>query len=108
SFQAGAMEQLELPGARLRFVEVEPDWAKFDLTLVLRETSQGLAASVEFNRDLFEEQSIGRLLEHFEVLLRGIVTAPERRLSELPLLGPGERKRVLADWNATFKPFPRD
>jgi amino acid adenylation domain-containing protein/FkbH-like protein len=108
SFQAAVMEQLELPGALVQFVEVESEWAKFDLTLILRETSRGLAAIVEFNQDLFEAASLDRLLGHFEVLLEGIVAAPERRLSELPLLGFDERQQVLVDWNATSKPYPRD
>ena len=40
SFQTGFPEQIDLPGAILRFVEVEPEFAKFDLTLVVREAAK--------------------------------------------------------------------
>ena len=108
SFQAGGPEQIELAGASLRFLEVEPELAKFDITLVVRESSQGLVATVEYNRDLFQDGTIDRLLGHFEVLLQGIVSDPASRLSELPLLTATEQRQTLVEWNETSTIYPRD
>ncbi len=48
------------------------------------------------------------MLEHFENLLAAAAARPRTRLSDLPLLSPEERRRVLDDWNATGVPYPRE
>src|SRR5438552_6838694 len=57
-------EQIQLPGVTMKFLEVEPETAKFDLTFLAQETSTGLVAKVEYNTDLFEAGTIERLLGH--------------------------------------------
>ncbi len=106
--QNHGLEEQRWAGLQVRLLEVETDTAKFDLTLVVRETHNGLAAAVEFNRDLFNSDSVARLLGHFETLLTGIVEHPKHRLSELPLLTEPERRTILADWNATMTEYPAD
>ncbi|WP_386752912.1 amino acid adenylation domain-containing protein [Lysobacter yangpyeongensis] len=60
--------------------------AKFDLTLNLRETAEGLEACWDYNRDLFRPDTIARMGATFETLLQGIVRDPDRRVGELPLM----------------------
>ena len=45
---------------------------------------------IEYSTDLFDRTTIDRLLGHFQVLLAGIVTDADTRLSDLPLLTPDE------------------
>ncbi len=82
--------------------------AKFDLTMTLAETEQGLSGSLEFSTDLFVEETIARFLGHFQTLLEGIVSAPDARLSALPLLTADERAQVLEDWNSTRVDLPSE
>ncbi|KFA88774.1 peptide synthetase [Archangium violaceum Cb vi76] len=49
-----------------------------------------------------------RLLAHWWSLLEEMVSAPERRLGDVPLLSTAERRRVLVEWNATRTSFPRE
>ncbi|HZH78419.1 MAG TPA: amino acid adenylation domain-containing protein, partial [Archangium sp.] len=91
--------ELAVPGLKLRHVEVEIPISKFDLSLALAETAEGLEGSLEYNTDLFEPATAARMAEHFRVLLEGIVANPEQRLSELPLLTEAERRQLLVDWN---------
>src|SRR6185437_484563 len=91
-----------------RFVDCETGTAKFDFTMVLQVSERGLVAQAEYNRDLFEPDTIARLLEHFEILLEGIAADPARRLSQLPLLSEAERQQVIADWNNTKTEYPRE
>src|SRR4029078_6978026 len=58
SFQTGFPEKIELPGATLRFMNVEPELAKFDVTLVLKESGSGLSATLEYNSDLFQAETV--------------------------------------------------
>ena len=93
---------------RLRPVAVEAGTAKFDLTLDLAEAGEEIAGTLEYNTDLFERETIARLAGHLQTLLAGAVAGPERPLHELPLLGEGERRQVLVEWNQTAAAYPQD
>jgi amino acid adenylation domain-containing protein len=70
--------------------------AKFDLELYASEEPQGIRLRLVYNRDLFEAERMRELLRHLEVLLEGTVSAPDRRIFELPLLAEAERLRRAA------------
>jgi amino acid adenylation domain-containing protein len=106
--QNDVREELQLPGLKLRFETAESALAKFDLTFFVQETNHGLVTQIEYNADLFEPETITRLLQQFERLLEGSVANPKRRISELPLLSSADRLRLLVDWNRTATDYPRD
>jgi len=82
--------------------------SKFDLRLDLCEVSAGLLALFEYNTDLFDPETIDRMVNHFLILLQGIVTNPEASIFELPILTEPERRQLLEDWNATTTDYERD
>jgi len=102
--QNAPQEQLELPGLSLTALPVETGTAKFDLSLSLVETGEGLRGTVEYDRDLLEAESVQRLVGHFEQLLQSIVKEPERQLWELELLGAAERQELLAQSTGAVAP----
>jgi amino acid adenylation domain-containing protein len=75
--------------------------AQFDLTLMMAETEQGLLASFQYARDLFDQPTIMQLMGHFQCLLEGVLANPSQCLAELPLLTAAEQHRQVVDWNAT-------
>jgi len=97
-------------GQGIEFTLLEPPTgvSKFDLTLEMENRDQGLKATIEFSTNLFENETIRRMLGHFRALLEAIVAAPDSRLSEIPLLMPAERQLLLADWNATETPYQKE
>ncbi|MBE9060864.1 amino acid adenylation domain-containing protein [cf. Phormidesmis sp. LEGE 11477] len=80
--------------------------AKYELRLNLQDTESGIAGQVEYNKDLFDESTIVRMVFHFQTLLSGLVDNLEARLSELPLLSEKEQQTLLVDWNQTHQPYP--
>ena len=106
--QNAPMPALELPSLTLSSLEIESGTAKFDLTLSMEDTEQGLVGSLEYNTDLFHGTTISRMLGHFQTLLEGIVAEPEQRLSDLPLLTQPERHQLLVEWNDTQVAYPKD
>ena len=96
---------LTLPGLELQDFSLDRQTSKFDLSLFIGESSDGLAVTLEYNTDLFEENTTARMLRQFEVMLQGIVAAPEQRISELPLLTGSERQQLLVEWNDTRAEF---
>ncbi len=65
-----------------------------------------LELSLEYRPDLFGAAGIRVLADRLVRLLETAVTVPELRLSAIDLLGPAERRQVLADWNDTSAPVP--
>jgi amino acid adenylation domain-containing protein len=80
--------------------------ARFDLTLLMADIGEHLAASLEYNTDLFDAATIERLSQQFECLLESVVTAPETAVSRLAILRRTEQQ-LLAAWNDTARQYPR-
>ncbi|HEV2148540.1 MAG TPA: amino acid adenylation domain-containing protein, partial [Longimicrobiaceae bacterium] len=99
---------LELGHATLERVESGTSAARFDLSLHLEETDRGIEGALSYRRELWDAGTMARLLDQFGHLLEQVAAYPERRLSELSLLRAAEREQVLAAWNATAAPYPRE
>ncbi|GAA6614882.1 hypothetical protein NUACC26_006690 [Scytonema sp. NUACC26] len=89
-------------------LDIQTDTAKFDLTLDVEERPEGIIVRLEYNTDLFDANTISRMIRHFQTLLEGIVANPRSRVSELPLLTEQERHQLLFEWNNTTKEYPQD
>ncbi|MBV9788630.1 MAG: amino acid adenylation domain-containing protein, partial [Chloroflexi bacterium] len=99
------MPALQLPDVTLSLYEIDGGSADYDLKLELVEAEGELFASLQYNTDLFEAATIERLHQHFEIALRRLLAAPERRLADLTLLTEAERA-LLDEWNATTRSYP--
>jgi amino acid adenylation domain-containing protein len=101
---------IELPGMKgleCRSYYPAATTSKFELTLELQDTAEGLQCLVEYRTDLFDRPAIERLLGHFERLLESIVAHPEEKISQLGFLSESEQLQVLSagcppriDWSA--------
>jgi amino acid adenylation domain-containing protein len=80
--------------------------AKFDLTLAIDESDEGLLCGFEYNTDLFDPETIVRMTCHFQALLEAILADPDRRLSSLPLIDNEERHQIL-DYGSGPRTGPR-
>jgi len=98
----------ELPGLKIEGLAREHEKSNLDLTLNLAEAGGRLMGSLEYSTELFDEATLVRLLGHFEILLRGIVSEPDLPIPDLPLIAPEERGQLLWEWNRTERDFPLD
>ncbi|MBD2103128.1 non-ribosomal peptide synthetase [Leptolyngbya sp. FACHB-261] len=116
ALQNAPMQALKLPGLTLSPIQPQTDTTRFDLELHLWERSegfnglwgedwQGLRGMLVYSTDLFDASTITRLIGHFQTLLLGIVTDPQQRLLDLPLLTATERQQLLVEWNNTQKNY---
>jgi amino acid adenylation domain-containing protein len=106
---------LERVGPGLAFpalkVEVDPNpksFVNFDLFLNIVESDFGLAIDCDYNRDLFDRQTVDRWLHHYQTLLEEMVASPVQPVSALSLLDNAERRRLLVEWNQTRVEYPSD
>ncbi|HET7232709.1 MAG TPA: non-ribosomal peptide synthase/polyketide synthase [Longimicrobium sp.] len=101
--RGGALAGLEVSGAG-----AELESAKFDLSLTLTASAQGLRGVLGYSTDLFERGTAERMLGHLARVLEQVAADADVRLSRLELLGPAERSLVLEAWNGTDAPYPAD
>jgi len=102
-----SMPEAHFSGLELRFPDVVSEMSKFELTLAIQETSDGLVARAEYNADLFDESTIARLLGHLETFLKGITADPEQQIGKVSLLTEKQFEEIVVEWNRTKSEFPR-
>ncbi len=87
---------------------IDIDEFKLDLSLVVVESSEGLKGTLAYNQELFEPETIKRLIGHFENLLASAVENPSSKVNELKILSEVERDQILIEWNKTAIDYPKD
>jgi len=107
-FSLTASTSLAQPGWEIVNCEVDSGTAKVDLQLQVYDRPNGIFAGFIYNSDIFDAGTIRRMAHHFHTVLEGIVSNPDQRLSELPLLSPAESHQLLTEWNNTRTDYPRD
>nr|BFF05029.1 hypothetical protein GCM10020241_67040 [Streptoalloteichus tenebrarius] len=99
--------RLDLPDARTSMEPLYLDVAKFDLGISFREregdgaTPHGLTAVVEYSSDLFDRETVRNLVDRLLHVLTTVTTRPEQKLSQVDVLLPGERERLLTRWGTS-------
>jgi len=86
--------------------EFEFGTAKFDIMFFVFDANDTLSVRLEYNTDLFEADTIERMIDHFETLLGGIIADPDMSCGELPILPEKEKQQLLVDWNQTDFVYP--
>jgi amino acid adenylation domain-containing protein len=99
-FQNAASGKPKLAGLDMRPMRITGETTKFDLVLSASEEARGLRAVLQYSTELFDQSTMARMLEHFQTLLESIVSQPDGRISELPILREPERRQLSA-WSGT-------
>lgn len=82
------------------FGTVEHVSSRFDLLFTFFELNDALHTEIEYNSDLFERDTVVRMVAHLENLLHAMVAAPDAPFYSLPYLSAEERIQLDA-FNAT-------
>ncbi|MBV8846854.1 MAG: amino acid adenylation domain-containing protein [Bryobacterales bacterium] len=102
-----ASHHFELSGLELQVIGGANTTAKFDISVLLSNSSEGLRGRIEYRTDLFDASTIDRMIGHYRMILEAVAENPRLRLSELPLLTAPEREQIVNQWNATEAEYPR-
>ena len=97
TLQSGEQGALTLPGLSMQVLEQEQHTAKFELTLALHESNDGLQMSWEYCSELFQATSISNMADAFVELLTGIVAEPNQPINSLPLVSARTRRLQLEE-----------
>jgi amino acid adenylation domain-containing protein/non-ribosomal peptide synthase protein (TIGR01720 family) len=94
----------QVPG--IEMVPFDSGTAKFDMTVVARQSPQGLHIEWDYARSLYRADSIATMAQQFVRILRQAAAQPATPLDELDLLGEAGRHTLLVAYNATDSAYP--
>jgi len=83
----------QLPNLTLEWRNLDAGTSQFDLSLVIEEEKDRLCGIIEYNRNLFEQNTVLRFQTHYTALLKAILDDPRRALAAL--------------WDAARIPLPQ-
>jgi hypothetical protein len=98
-------EALDLPGLTIEGLELGTETAHIDLQMYVTDMNGQLSVSLLYASALFEANTMARLGQQFEQVLRSMVADPAQPVSRLNLLRESERVLVLEQFNASAVPF---
>jgi len=93
--QNAPRERLELEGVRLSNSGGEVETTRLDLTMAIMDAGRDLVGAVTYSRDLFEAETIERLMNHYMNVLRRVAEESERPICSLSFLGEAEREQIV-------------
>lgn len=100
------VQEIKLPDLDLSKEKWENKTSKFDITFFIRETPAGLQGSVEYNTALYKEQTIRKMVAHFQTLLEAVTENPAEKIDLLPILTLQEKHELLITFNNTAAKYP--
>jgi amino acid adenylation domain-containing protein len=108
--RAATVSSAELKSSRPALTELPIGNSKteLELALSLSEGAEGLIGTLEYASDLFERGTIERMVASWQVLLEGMVTSTQQRISQLPMLTETERALLLRKFNDTEIAYRQD
>ncbi|MCJ8272689.1 MAG: amino acid adenylation domain-containing protein, partial [Psychrosphaera sp.] len=103
-------DSLSLPGVDISTYQSELVQEKFDLTVSLNISEQGVGLNWSYDVSLFTQQHIEQLNEHMCRLLEGLgqIQGQSQSLNALAILSPAEVQHLVVDLNDTQIDYPRD
>jgi hypothetical protein len=97
--------QASSSGVDSRPIELYDGNSRWDLMFGLYDLhDEGLSGPIEYNADVFDAATIGRLLELFYRLIDAVTADPELRLSQLPAFDAVASLQVLAELDSGAEP----
>src|SRR6185503_1096350 len=78
---------------------------KYDLSLSVTTSAQGISGQLVYNTDLFDESTISRMRGHLQNLLEAIVSDPNQDISALALTNEQEHQQLVYGFNEWSREF---
>ena len=101
---------MQLDGLAFEPIALENQTTKFELTLTIAENpdrDKGFECQLQFNTDLFREDTILQFVTHFRSLCESVAKFPDLMLSEHKILTDREIEQQVKEWNSTAVDYDR-
>jgi amino acid adenylation domain-containing protein len=108
NLQNTPMPKMEIPGLETSFLEIDSGVSQFDLTLMISKRKGQYRCAVEYNKGLFQEDTISRMFHSFQLIMENALIHPDRPISELEFLNDLELQQLVHHRNQTQVDFPQE
>ncbi|MGL5080043.1 MAG: non-ribosomal peptide synthetase [Microcoleaceae cyanobacterium] len=88
-----------------KYFELLQRKVEFDFSLDCIFLKKSILVHFSYNQSLVSVQIAISFSQHFQNLLRSLVTSPEQSVNQLSILDKSERKQVLIEWNQTERNY---
>ncbi|TCP66053.1 amino acid adenylation domain-containing protein [Baia soyae] len=92
-------EPFHLLDTEIEQIDTQSTTSKFDLSLYIHPSEEAVSGMFEYNSDLFDDQTIKRMTEHFLLLLERMVDSPDQEVEGISLLTENEWLRFERECN---------
>ncbi|MFH7012920.1 amino acid adenylation domain-containing protein [Flavobacterium sp. FlaQc-52] len=99
-------DQKEIDGiVATEYSEIERGVSQLDISFVFVESEKGLTLNVEYNTDIYQENFIANLLQHFEAFVSSGLRKPEQAINAIEIVSPAEKNKLLNEFNTALTPY---
>lgn len=97
-----------MEGLAIESLLASSDTSKFDLFWFVTDCGDEIWLELEYSTDLFDDDRIARMLNHYETLLAAAAAEPDVEIAKMPLLTAGEYRQTVIEGNQTERSYPAD
>ncbi len=105
--ESGVASGEQLEGLEVRRYDIDQTISKYDISFRFSESMEGIHVSIEYNSDLYTEERIGYMAEHYRLLVSGVLEDVGVRIKSFPLLSLGELQ-MLTGYNDSYIGYDTD
>ncbi|QOS98553.1 amino acid adenylation domain-containing protein [Brevibacterium sp. JNUCC-42] len=100
---------LKIDGTDYCVRDLDTHASKFDMTFYITDVQDSITWHIEYNTNLFKEETINRLAQHYVNVLMEIVKNPDQKLADIQLLTEEEKDQMMIEqWNQAQASYPTD
>ncbi|MGF9819232.1 amino acid adenylation domain-containing protein [Brevibacillus agri] len=99
---------MKFAGVTASPIEIENGTSKIDIAMFVKDFGEELKVIIEYNSDLFDNESMKRLLNHYLLLLKSVLVNPEQQIELVSFISDVELRQVLVEWNQKDSKYPDD
>ena len=84
------------------------DTTRFDMEISLFPIEKELMIIVQYRKDIYSEENIKRLLNHYKNILSSVIDNPDQPIQKLSMMNSDEMRQIVQDWNSEKAAYPID
>ena len=94
-------------GLKMDYMEFEAGTVIYDLNVEFSDNDKGIVFDFEYNTDIYDQETIERLVQHYQMTLNQVLDDPARHIADYEPLTADEAAQIEA-WSAPTASFPLD
>ncbi|WP_027392677.1 non-ribosomal peptide synthetase [Aquimarina latercula] len=89
-------------------VHTKSTLSKFDLEINFQEVGDSLSFGIKYNTDIYDQQFIKNLINHFRKLVSIILDNVDQKIGLIDYLSEKDKYQLLHDFNNSIEEYPKD